>query len=1021
MRKVFTFILFIAFCFLLYKTYPILMMKYKFWTSDHNFIHKQTKTASIKDFVKDYDDAYSLKPDKRILSAVSEIHSFFTKEPKIEPELLLVNNAWFVKYRGKIVGELPVYPDFVAQLKLLEVWTKRLNENNPQVIGSVADKFETKELSLIPKELFAHLEKISDSWDGSQEKGGLLFEAAQAYAYLSFVVLDRMSLAEDLVVKALAYTAITKSVTKQDTNHIEVLLANRLDFSSSSKELAKDLPKEDSLKAYVLLQDDQLELMASSPKADLFEKYLWLLRLGENHDYEGWLKWAKKIFKEPKTKFLFFYSGITFDSFNMSKALAQTLPIVFGLEFSNPEQAEETTKDIMNGFFEKKRPSLERLLEITTYLEKVYGGNFSLITNDFESKLTAFEGINQKIFLNSQTRTNFWRAYYYSCLQQLGFFYLYTKSSDVEALHYVSQLKDITAPQGIEFYQWLDLLIRIEQKKIDLNKLSSNSEKKLKGVLSYKYLGPLAVQSITRALSKQLDYGNPQFTLLGRGVFATLDSRIANRSYLRYFVQNGLYDVALTEALLKSVAMLSGDKYPRQKAYYDYFQRDEKALLEAVNSHQLTVDQKKQVLSYAQKIDGIDKKPVEKAYEAVIKEHPHNWGLYEKYAKMLMKEEKFAQARQVAKRWLKEKVRTDSLEKYYALTLIGQTYLKEKKYKKGYQEIYPALPGGVLWTFRVAAELLEKQGHIEDAQKIYETAFLRYRRSEDAVVDLVAFYWRQSLFDKAAAILKKGEGAVHAANWQHLVGKKFLETFSKDKKVEAEEAFAALVSQNIDAFKLIGIVYKLVNEKEYDLGFALVSLLKTTGIGQVEFYLTAYDCMQEISGPETALAWLKRKLPGARGKGPSTFFYYKKKKFSLLWDMVGTPSNNIHGEYEWLLRAGAYLRGAKLSEIQLNELKRYYRGKGNSYYHIIGQYLMGDVSEAVLLAQVANTKQICEMAYFVGLAHEAKNDIAQAIKWYRICLETGLKNNGEFRWATDQLYRWYAMNMSIERIKESQP
>jgi lipoprotein NlpI len=77
---------------------------------------------------------------------------------------------------------------------------------------------------------------------------------------------------------------------------------------------------------------------------------------------------------------------------------------------------------------------------------------------------------------------------------------------------------------------------------------------------------------------------------------------------------------------------------------------------------------------------------------------------------------------------------------------------------------------------------------------------------------------------------------------------------------------------------------------------------------------------------------------------------------------------------------------------------------------------VGLASEEELLAQAKSTQQRCENAYYLGLRAESEGRLEDASDWYRISVESGLTNMGEYRWAHNQLYIWAGKGMSLSRL-----
>jgi hypothetical protein len=76
-------------------------------------------------------DAYRLRPDRRLLLAVAQVHQFITSQKASEALAEFSQSQWHISCDGQQVGTLPELPDFPDMLALLDGWAKRLNDKHP--------------------------------------------------------------------------------------------------------------------------------------------------------------------------------------------------------------------------------------------------------------------------------------------------------------------------------------------------------------------------------------------------------------------------------------------------------------------------------------------------------------------------------------------------------------------------------------------------------------------------------------------------------------------------------------------------------------------------------------------------------------------------------------------------------------------------------------------------------------------------------------------------------------------------
>ena len=118
---------------------------------------------------------------------------------------------------------------------------------------------------------------------------------------------------------------------------------------------------------------------------------------------------------------------------------------------------------------------------------------------------------------------------------------------------------------------------------------------------------------------------------------------------------------------------------------------------------------------------------------------------------------------------------------------------------------------------------------------------------------------------------------------------------------------------------------------------------------------------------------------------------------------------NAYKEFLWLQRLLAWL-ALKKNPVDLEyEMTKHYKQRSKDYYHRIGCYMLGFISRDDLLKIVNSPKQRCEFSYYIGLSERLKTRFSEATNWYHLCRETLQHNNGEFHWASDELFWWAHM------------
>jgi hypothetical protein len=237
--------------------------------------------------------AYRLSPDNRLLLAVGEIHFLYTGKEPAKAVAEYRGSGWQIRYQNQEVGTLPELPDFPDFMKLLSKWSRQLNEQYPLNLKESQNETWKQSVTgqldrvLLPHVLSA-LKEIDSQWQQGQRDPELLSLAARGLALMTLQSSDRMEILDPLPAKALAMLAMARSMTRQDMDWEESLLAEVMDYSAHAIRFAKKLSSSDPLRHYVNRNDARLKSLAESENTDRLPRYLWLLRLAKREDLQGW-------------------------------------------------------------------------------------------------------------------------------------------------------------------------------------------------------------------------------------------------------------------------------------------------------------------------------------------------------------------------------------------------------------------------------------------------------------------------------------------------------------------------------------------------------------------------------------------------------------------------------------------------------------------------------------------------------------------------------------------------------------
>jgi len=298
-----------------------------------------------------------------------------------------------------------------------------------------------------------------------------------------------------------------------------------------------------------------------------------------------------------------------------------------------------------------------------------------------------------------------------------------------------------------------------------------------------------------------------------------------------------------------------------------------------------------------------------------------------------------------------------------------------------------------------------------------------YRDSIRIRTLLAAFLWRQGRHKDAATLFESSPYRISESDWQ-VLGKAFAEAFRDRPIKEALAAFSALRDVGIHPRMLVEMAKPVAQNGQHELAFKMVSPLGATGtLAGIMLLTEAYDYLKAWQGKEKALEWLRTAVPpdmplaldavamaagGVAGTG--------EKRYELLWAFIPLKPQHFGADFIWLLRAAVAARLGLSTDPHRDELLKYFGRPAVGPYHQIGRYLLGMISEAEVLSLATDGKKRCEVAYYLGVRAQAEGRYEDASDWYRVSIETGLNNNGEYVWAFETLAIWNGKGKSLAQL-----
>src|SRR5687767_2118964 len=273
---------------------------------------------------------YRLRPDRRVLLAVSVLHSLTTGEP--EPTLVVDfrEGRWRLSQNGKDVGELPELASFEDGWRMLAgiAATAPLHASarakDVTALQSALDDYSVRRLA-------DALGKAGEQWRAGARTEDVLRIAVHGLLGLVLQGHDPLEQNDMLLARALAATVLLDRLGA-DTGRERALLADQFGYTREAGSIAMPLAAEDPVRAFVLREHATLRTLAEHPDASRFVRHLYLMRLADYRDIRGWSDWVAEHIGGTPFDLGLFRSAFMVQDFAGDRALSHQAPYLVLLE-----------------------------------------------------------------------------------------------------------------------------------------------------------------------------------------------------------------------------------------------------------------------------------------------------------------------------------------------------------------------------------------------------------------------------------------------------------------------------------------------------------------------------------------------------------------------------------------------------------------------------------------------------------------------------------------------------------------
>jgi hypothetical protein len=955
---------------------------------------------------------YRLAPDRRLLTAVSQVHHLLTGEPLLTVTVIALDSAWRVKYGEAVVGDLPEQPRFEDGWRLLSDWADRISSSHLLTFAPLASDDpaartpEALDAFVAPRVVPA-LQQIDWAWGQGSRAAEFLPWAGRGLVYLFIQSFDELDLADRTASAALATLIAANRLTGAALLAERALLADGMGYRAEAETLAQDLAGDDPVRLYM---EHRLAALGASARSggDPLTEFLYLSVLGQDQDPGAWSAAMAAAKGLAAYRVAALKTALQMHRFEGDALLAPVAAIAAADELWLTAGMPAADRELSRMFasltagdtagFRRGREAL--------------GVDYSSLVSRFERELGALDATYPGPFLDAETWKASLRSSFYSAIHTICVHQLDGQASLPDARSLVEALSYDTTVVSAELHRWYGHLV-------DQMGGRSNPGDLVDDLRDLTTLGGAAHHRTFEALTASQAYGGVQGVTAAERLAARLDTRQLNLRYMANVARLTLLDLPLTARYGGRALSLAGPG--------DHFlaQWVAAATHDTTRLRALLADQSVLLATRCTALESmlhdslLDPAGARDAYHALMREAPDNWEVRSSFARWLEAERASVEAEAVAREWLARHGRRDGFDYVDAVTAIARAQESQGRLDDAWGTLQPVIPTWRGETMARGVSILRRMGRDHDAAELGQAVVDRYPDAAYTRAALAGALWAARRFDDAARVLAEPGHLQGPSDWRDELGPVFIEVLGHDARA-VRSALRALTGAGIPALKIEELAVAADRRGQLDLAFQIESGLNQTpnSPGTLQFPVRAYGYLRRARGERAGLAWLK----GTIGEYPpemAVLALFRERQDGLLWDYVPAPGGWT-ASWVWELRAASALRNDSLPANRRRELEDYFGQPArrawywllsvlhvrSARYFYYGRYLFGLANEDQVLGLSESLDARTEAAWVIAYQAQSQRRYEDAEAWYRVVLELAEPNEEEYVLSRDQLYQW---------------
>jgi len=933
-------------------------------------------------------DALRLRPDRRFLLATAQIQQL-TGSPASTAEARFEGGRWRLTAGPDSLGDLPDLPDYPELMRpLVALAQKRLLAAPLQGTAALgrdeALQWEPDARAALPAQL--------ERWNGGQRTAATLHLAARAAAALCFYEVDALETDDALASRAIALVALDIAAGKAQTAGEQAVLASALGYARAARELGARLGGDSSLRYFLAGDDARLRENAFLREAGAPDRYLRLRRALQRHD------------EDDANKFLDSHQGT--ERLDLAvlmlllreRRMEHFAPVAFALPVFVLAAAEGVPV---------RAPTQDRQSD-TVHAALV--STAAVLHLDESSSVS--QRLEEALSKRDADVRGYLRAAWLSALRRQGEYLADAQGNRDATARFVEGLAKDPAPTVQLFQRWFGARASLG---------SGNAGEALSAIEKQHDVGGLAVAGILEHAEKRADYSDPKLLRAVRALTPRLDSRVSHRAALGSIAWSPLQDLRASESLLRSAFQAAPDAQQQLEEWFASLAGDARELERIGRDRFALRHVRNSAWENLWNLGGDHAATAEHGLRAMLDEDPNDDSTAYTLGQQLRLAGRLDDARAVMLAWLRPNDAPGVRAANVRGTLARYSFLAGR-YDEGLEVVAPALPIGNARAFQYAALNLAGKGQALVARQMVDTLLKRYPYPKDVAI-AAEVEWQLGDLDAAAKRLASAPTRLTATDYRDDVSEGFIRIFG-EKPDRAAAATLAAAKAGVDAENLTQLAYALDQRGQSETAFRVLDAIPAQGDRADIIHISAARPLRKARGDEAARSWLRQQFPSVGEDRAShlALIAFREGAPEMVWDVVPDPKGTDHyAETTWMLRAAQVaLQGEAAPRARRQALHDYYATVRQPTRHTqIGRYLIGEVPEAEVAKLVTDLPGTCEVPYYFGVRAQGEKRFGDAADWYRVAVECGMRQEAEYLFAWNELYRLRGRKDVFARLRST--